>query len=81
MDPQQQLNKDAKLCTRWALGLTFLFVLLFPGVMFLTGYQYTLSFFKGWTYLAFGWLIIAGICIIVGPVVEFVREKKERDTV
>ncbi|MGE1112359.1 hypothetical protein ACQJ0K_11445 [Priestia megaterium] len=81
MDPEQQLNKDPKLCTRWALGLTFLFVLLFPGVMFLTGYQYTLSFFKGWTYFAFGWLIIAGICIIVGPVVEFVREKKERDTV
>jgi len=36
---------------------------------------------SNYTLLAFGWLIIAGICIIVGPVVEFMREKKDRDTV
>ncbi|WP_226584296.1 hypothetical protein [Halobacillus litoralis] len=70
---EHQLNKDAKLCTRWALGLTVLFIVIFPGVMFLTGYNYSLSFFKGWTYLSFGWLIIAGLFIASRPIVEFVK--------
>ncbi|WP_163528514.1 hypothetical protein [Halobacillus ihumii] len=73
---EQQLNKDAKLCTRWAFGLTLLFIFIFPGIMFLTGYHYSLQFFTGWSYLAFGWLIIAGLYITIRPLVEFYREDK-----
>lgn len=72
-----QLLKDAKMCTRWALGLTFILILAFPGIMFLTGYSYSLQFFKGWTYLAFGWLIIAGLYISIRPWVEYYLERKQ----
>jgi hypothetical protein len=74
---EKQLNKDAKLCTRWAFGLTLLFIFIFPGIMFLTEYQYSLQFFKGWTYLAFGWLIVAGIFITVRPWIEYYQESKQ----
>lgn len=73
----QQLNRDAKLCTRWAIGLTIVFIFIWPGVMFLTGYHYSLTFFKGWTYLAFGWLIVAGVFITIRPLVEFYKGSKE----
>ncbi|MFV2047960.1 hypothetical protein ACEWK1_11350 [Metabacillus sp. YM-086] len=73
----KQLMKDAKMCTRWALGLTFILIFAFPGTMFLTGYNYTLQFFKGWTYLAFGWLIIAGLYISIRPWVEVYLEKRQ----
>ncbi|WP_368505279.1 hypothetical protein AB3N04_06455 [Alkalihalophilus sp. As8PL] len=73
----KQLIKDAKLCTRWALGLTFVFIFAFPGIMFLTGYNYTLQFFQGWTYLAFAWLVIAGVYTIIRPWVEYFIEKKQ----
>lgn len=75
----QQLNRDAKLCTRWALGLTAVFIFLWPGVMFLTGYEYSLAFFKGWTYLSFAWLIIAGAIITIRPIVELYKENKQSD--
>ncbi len=73
---EKQLNRDAKLCSRWALGLTFILIIVFPGVMFITGYTYSLEFFKGWTYLSFGWLIIAGLFITFRPIVEFIKENK-----
>ncbi|KAB8128307.1 hypothetical protein F9U64_16565 [Gracilibacillus oryzae] len=72
----QKLLRDAKLCTRWALGLTFVLIILFPGIMFLTGYTYSLSFFKGWTMLAVVWLIIAGLYTAIRPLVEYYLEKK-----
>ncbi|MBM7703501.1 hypothetical protein [Metabacillus iocasae] len=75
MEPQQQLNKDAIMCTRWALGLTLVFIILWPGIMFLTGYQYSLSFFTGWTYVAFGWLVIAGVVITIRPIVEMLKSE------
>jgi hypothetical protein len=73
---EQQLNRDAKLCTRWALGLTIVLIFVWPGIMFITGYNYSLQFFKGWTYLAFTWLIIAGLFISIRPLVEFYKESK-----
>lgn len=73
---ERQLSKDAVICTRWALSLTAVFIVIFPGIMFLTGYQYSLEFFKGWTYLSFGWLIIAGLMITLRPVIELVRDRK-----
>ncbi|ARI78707.1 hypothetical protein [Halobacillus mangrovi] len=75
---EQQLNRDAKICTRWAFGLTLIFIVIFPGVMFITGYNYSLSFFKGWTYLSFGWLIIAGFFIAFRPVVEFMKGSNDQ---
>ncbi|UOQ48526.1 hypothetical protein MUN88_21265 [Gracilibacillus caseinilyticus] len=77
MDNNNQLLKDAKLCTRWAFSLTFVFIILFPGIMFITGYEYSLAFFKGWTYLAFTWLIIAGLYTAIRPWVEYYVEKKQ----
>ncbi|SES12216.1 hypothetical protein SAMN04487944_11916 [Gracilibacillus ureilyticus] len=71
-----KLIRDAKLCTRWALGLTFFLIILFPGVMFLTGYSYSLAFFKGWTSLAIVWLVAAGLYTAIRPLVEFYMEKK-----
>ncbi|MCK0471795.1 hypothetical protein [Halalkalibacter sp. APA_J-10(15)] len=79
MTGDKQLLKDAKMCTRWALGLTFVLIFVFPGVMFLTGYNYTLAFFTGWTYLAYGWLIIAGLYITIRPWVELYLEKKKAE--
>ncbi|WP_163538587.1 hypothetical protein [Gracilibacillus sp. YIM 98692] len=76
MEDNKQLVKDAKMCTRWAFGLTFVFIILFPGIMFVTGYNYSLSFFKGWSYLAFTWLIIAGLYIAIRPWVELYLDKK-----
>ncbi len=70
-----ELKRDAKICTRWALGLTAILIFAWPGTMFLTGYHYSLQFFKVWTYLAFGWLIIAGLFISIRPLVEFYKEK------
>ncbi|MCA1010604.1 hypothetical protein [Halobacillus halophilus] len=70
---EHQLDKDAKLCRRWAFGLTALFIVAFPGIMFITGYNYSLEFFKGWTYLSFSWLIIAGLYIAFRPVVEYMK--------
>ncbi|SDO36834.1 hypothetical protein [Halobacillus aidingensis] len=72
---KHQLSKDAKLCKRWAFGLTALLIIAFPGIMFLTGYSYSLEFFKGWTYLSFCWLIIAGLYIAFRPVVEYMQGK------
>lgn len=73
----EQLDKDAKLCVRWAIGLTTLFIIIFPGIMFITGYQYSLTFFKGWTYVSLGWLIIAGLFIAVRPIIEMVNGGEE----
>ncbi|HZG71635.1 MAG TPA: hypothetical protein VEY51_08855 [Chondromyces sp.] len=72
----RQLSRDVKLCTRWALGLTIALIVVWPGTMFLTGYDYSLQFFKGWTYLALGWLIVAGLFIIVRPLIDFYKEGK-----
>ncbi|MBU8906647.1 hypothetical protein [Desertibacillus haloalkaliphilus] len=71
-----QLQRDIKMCTRWAFGLTFFLIILFPGIMFVTGYNYSLQFFTGWTYLAFTWLIVAGLYIAIRPWVEMYLEKK-----
>lgn len=72
---EKQLLKDAKTCKRWALSLTFLLIILWPGVMFITGYEYSLAFFKGWTALAFGWLIVAGVFITTLPIIEAKKAK------
>ncbi|MGG1480887.1 hypothetical protein ABE402_08190 [Bacillus smithii] len=45
-----------------------------PGIMFITGYQYSLSFFKGWTVLAFVWLMVAGIFITIRPLMELFKK-------
>ena len=68
---KEQLSKDAKVCIRWAVSLTLLLIFIFPGIMFATGYDYSLSFFKGWTYVSFGWLIVAGLFITVRPIVDY----------
>lgn len=73
---EKQLLKDAKTCTRWALSLTVVLIILWPGVMFLTGYEYSLTFFKGWAALAFTWLIVAGTFITALPIVEARKAKK-----
>ncbi|MDP4549538.1 hypothetical protein Q9251_01430 [Alkalihalobacillus macyae] len=73
---EEQLSNDAKVCIRWALGLTLVFIIIFPGIMFATGYDYSLSFFKGWTYVSFGWLIVAGLFIAIRPIVEFYNQKE-----
>lgn len=70
---KEQLNKDAKMCMRWAFGLTAVFIIIWPGIMFITGYEYSLAFFKGWTLLAFIWLVIGGLYIAIRPIVEYFK--------
>lgn len=72
---EDKLIKDAKRCTRWALSLTVVLIILWPGIMFATGYEYSLTFFKGWAALAFIWLAAAGVFITALPIVE--ARKKE----
>lgn len=71
---KQPINKDAKLCIQWAIGLTVILIIVWPGIMFITGYQYSLSFFKGWTVLAFVWLMVAGIFITIRPLMELFKK-------
>lgn len=77
MMDEKQLMKDARTCKRWALSLTVVLIILWPGVMFATGYEYSLAFFKAWTTLAFVWLIAAGIFITILPILEANKEKKQ----
>jgi polyferredoxin len=71
---KQQINKEAKLCIQWAIGLTVILIFVFPGIMFITGYQYSLQFFKGWTLLAYVWLMVAGFFITVRPLIELFKK-------
>ncbi|MFC3884472.1 hypothetical protein ACFOU2_13550 [Bacillus songklensis] len=72
----QELMKDTKLYTRWAIALSLVLVVIWPGIMFSTGYIYSLQFFKGWVCLAFGWLIIAALFITIRPLIELYKEYK-----
>ncbi|WP_379970575.1 hypothetical protein [Ectobacillus sp. sgz5001026] len=74
-DPE--LVKNEKFYTRWAIGLTLVLIVIWPGIMFSTGYVYSLSFFKGWIMVAFGWLILAALFIIIQPLVELYKEYKK----
>ncbi|TWI59770.1 hypothetical protein IQ10_00191 [Halalkalibacter nanhaiisediminis] len=74
---EKQLMKDTKLCTRWAIGLSLVLVVIWPGIMFSTGYVYSLQFFKGWFYLSFSWLVIAALFITTRPLIEFFKDSKK----
>ncbi|MDN3014632.1 hypothetical protein PH210_00255 [Paenibacillus sp. BSR1-1] len=71
-----ELKKQTKLYTRWALGLSLVLVVIWPGIMFSTGYIYSLTFFTGWVYLAFGWLVFAALFITIRPFIELYKEYK-----
>lgn len=73
---EKQLVKDIKLCSRWAIGISIVLVVIWPGIMFSTGYVYSLEFFKGWVLLSFIWLIAAGLFIIFRPVYDWYQDKK-----
>ncbi|MBT2649151.1 hypothetical protein J7E52_20985 [Bacillus sp. ISL-34] len=73
----QQLIKETKLYTRWALGLSLALIVIWPGIMFLTGYVYSLNFFKGWVCLAFVWLAVAALFITIRPMIELYKEYKK----
>lgn len=74
----KQLLRDVKLCTRWALGLSLVLVVIWPGIMFTTGYVYSLEFFKGWVFLSFIWLVVGGAFIIIRPIFDWYQDKKEQ---
>ncbi|MEH7121188.1 hypothetical protein V7128_27860 [Neobacillus vireti] len=71
-----ELKKQTKLYTRWALGLSLVLVVIWPAIMFSTGYIYSLSFFKGWVCLAFAWLVFAALFITIRPFIELYKEYK-----
>lgn len=73
---EKDLIKDTKLYTRWALGLSLVLVVIWPGIMFSTGYVYSLQFFECWVFLALGWLIIAALFITIRPLIELFKEYK-----
>jgi ABC-type Fe3+ transport system permease subunit len=72
----QELIKETKLYTRWAMGLSLVLVVIWPGIMFATGYVYSLKFFEGWLLLAFVWLILAALFITIRPLFELYKEYK-----
>jgi uncharacterized membrane protein YhdT len=72
-----ELKKQTKLYTRWAFGLSLVLVVIWPGIMFSTGYIYSLSFFKGWVSLAFGWLVFAALFITIRPLIELYKEYRQ----
>lgn len=74
---EQQLAKDIKLCTRWAISLSLVLVVIWPGIMFTTGYVYSLQFFKGWVLLSFLWLVVAGVFITIRPIIDWYQDKKQ----
>ncbi|MFC0561088.1 hypothetical protein [Halalkalibacter alkalisediminis] len=67
------------MCTRWAIGLALALVLvvIWPGIMFTTGYIYSELFLKRWFYLSFGWLIVAAIFFIKRPIIEFLQDSSK----
>jgi uncharacterized membrane protein YhdT len=73
----QQLIKDTKLYARWASCLSLVLIVIWPGIMFLTGYVYSLQFFKGWVVLAFGWMVLAALFITIRPLIELYKEYKQ----
>jgi uncharacterized membrane protein YhdT len=72
----QQLAKETRLYTRWAIGLSLVLIVIWPSIMFATGYVYSLSFFKAWVALALGWMIVAAVFITIRPLIELYREYK-----
>lgn len=68
--------RDTKIYTRWAIALSLLLIIIWPGIMFSTGYVYSLQFFKGWVFLAFAWLIAAALFITIRPLIELYKEYK-----
>jgi hypothetical protein len=52
-------------------------IVIWPGIMFGTGYIYSLPFFKAWVFLAFGWMICAAFFITIRPLIELYREYKK----
>lgn len=77
MQDDQQLVKDTKFYTKWAFFLSLILVVIWPGIMFLTGYVYSLLFFMSWIILAFGWMILAALFITIRPLIELYKEYKE----
>ena len=73
----KDLIKDTKLYTRWAISLSFVLIVLWPGIMFTTGYVYSLQFFRGWVIVAFVWLVFAALFITIRPLVELFKEYKK----
>ncbi|MGA9174368.1 MAG: hypothetical protein WBZ33_10400 [Thermoactinomyces sp.] len=74
---EQRLERDTKWYTRWAIGLSLMLIVIWPGIMFSTGYVYSLPFFKTWVVLAFGWMICAALFITIRPLTELYREYKQ----
>ncbi|MDN4071873.1 hypothetical protein [Fictibacillus terranigra] len=74
---EDQLIRDTKLYTRWAIGLSLVLIAILPGIMFLTGYVYSVTFFKGWVCLAFVWLTIGALFITIRPMIELYKEYKK----
>jgi hypothetical protein len=72
----QKLVQETRFYTRWAILLSLVLVVIWPGVMFLSGYVFSLSFFKGWVIFAFGWLVCAALFITVRPLIEIYAEYK-----
>jgi hypothetical protein len=72
----QQLAKETRLYTRWAIGLSLVLIVIWPSILFATGYVYSLSFFKAWVVLALGWMIVAAAFITIRPLIELYREYK-----
>jgi uncharacterized membrane protein YhdT len=73
----QKLVQETKFYTRWAVALSLLLVVVWPGVMFLSGYVFSQSFFKGWVLLAFGWMVCAALFITIRPLIEMYAEYKK----
>jgi hypothetical protein len=72
----QKLVQETRFYTRWAILLSLILVVIWPGVMFLSGYVFSLFFFKGWVILAFGWMVCAALFITVRPLIEIYSEYK-----
>jgi hypothetical protein len=72
----QRLANETRLYTRLATGLTLVLIVIWPGIMFATGFVYSLTYFKAWVVLAFGWMLTAAVFITIRPLIELYREYK-----
>merc|ERR1719241_25555 len=67
---EEKLNQTYRFALKYGLGTTLTLVLIWPIPMFFSGYVFTKGFWIGWVVVCFIWGILAGLAIVLLPLVE-----------
>jgi Na+/proline symporter len=67
---EEKLNATYRFALKYGLGTTLTLVLIWPIPMFFSGYVFTKGFWIGWVVVCFIWGILAGLAIVLLPLVE-----------